>query len=109
MSDNTPALITCAATSQPTIIWKYVTIQRTIRKTVNCYMKYNFGVKLKDVFVISFPCTSHQPVAFCLFHLFLLLPVKAFLFASIKGIIVAINVICQGVNVIWIFIWILVF
>jgi hypothetical protein len=34
-------------------------------------------VKLGDVFEISFPCTSHRPVAFCPFRLFLLLPVKA--------------------------------
>ena len=26
-----------------------------------------FGTKLKDVFGISLSCTSHQPVAFCLF------------------------------------------
>jgi hypothetical protein len=37
-----------------------------------------FGAKLRDVFVISFACTSHQPVAFCMIRLSVLVPVTAF-------------------------------
>lgn len=52
-----------------------------VRRYVTAYWmtsdKAMFGVKLGDVFKVSFPCTSHQPVAFCMIHSLLLLPVKA--------------------------------
>ena len=41
-----------------------------------------FGVQLQEVFEISFPCTSHQPVTFCQFHLSYLF-FSLLLFASI--------------------------
>ena len=64
VSDNTPARLTCATTSQPTIA-RYRII------------KNKFGVKLGDVFELRFRCASHQPAAFCIFRLTVLLPVKA--------------------------------
>lgn len=36
-----------------------------------------FGARLEEVFKISFPGASHQPAAFCLFRLSLLVPVIA--------------------------------
>ena len=75
VSDNTPALITCTTPSQP---------MHPLR--ARCFTAFKmpgqprgiFGVKLGDVFVIRFLRTSHQPVTFCSFHLFLLVPVKAY-------------------------------
>ena len=65
VSDNTQALVTCAATSQPTIT--------SPQKERSCKL----GVKLGDVFELRFRCASHQPAAFCIFRLTVLLPVKA--------------------------------
>ena len=35
---------------------------------VHIYRNNSFGAKLKDVFPKSFPCASHLPATFCLFH-----------------------------------------
>ena len=36
-----------------------------MRESVTAYWAKPFGVKLKDVFMTSFPRASHQPAAFC--------------------------------------------
>ena len=54
VSDNTQALVTCAATSQPTIT--------SPQKERSCKL----GVKLGDVFELRFRCASHQPATFCI-------------------------------------------
>lgn len=60
---------------QPTNILKYN--EQVILKMIHCYLFPLFGAKLEDVFIISSSCTSHQPVAFCMFCLLLLIPVTA--------------------------------
>lgn len=38
-----------------------------------------FGALLKDVFMQSFPCASHQPAAFCMLHFTVLFLIVAFI------------------------------
>ena len=48
-----------------------------VRHSVAAYLEKPLGAKLRDVFHICFPRTSHQPVAFCLFHTHVLVPITA--------------------------------
>ena len=53
-----------------------------------------FGAKLKDVFHNCFPCASHRPATFCLFHKSVLILIIAF-HASIAYIIATSKSNCQ--------------
>ncbi len=45
--------------------------------------KVRFGALLGEVFLLSFPCASHRPAAFCRFPLEVLVLVIAFVVAAI--------------------------